>query len=218
MCFLKQTDDVCQCLLRFCSTGDSDSESDSDASSDGKKHAKAQPKRTGNKHDKKPVKLDPNGIPYGNMREVLAADIKRYAKDLDPTTSWEGQPGGERRRFFRRLYSGMIYSLCPPVFVLHYVGPKIRIAVSLLSLSVCLEPRLVHERESWRSLREMGCSDHYQDPHQHTLATERAHRRLQIQAPGGDGGTMEYACPESVVSCIAQNVRTYARHIVGEGV
>lgn len=90
----------------MCNSEDSESDDGSDISSDEGKHAKARKKRSANEHDKKPVKLDPNGIPYGNMREVLAADIKRYAKDLDPTTSWEGQPGGQRRRFFRRLYSG----------------------------------------------------------------------------------------------------------------
>jgi len=68
----------------------SESEEGSDISTDGGKHTKVQKKHFGNKHDKKPVKLDPSKIPYGNMREVLAGDIKRYAKDLDPTTSWEG--------------------------------------------------------------------------------------------------------------------------------
>jgi len=96
--------------MLFCSPDESDSEDGSDPNSDDGKQTKAPRKRSGNTHDKKPVKLDPNGIPYGNMREVLAANIKRYAKDLDPTTSWEGQPGGERRRFFRRLYSSMLYS------------------------------------------------------------------------------------------------------------
>lgn len=96
--------------------------------SDVGKNAKASPRRTGNAQDKKPVKLDPNGIPYGNMREVLAADIKRYAKDLDPTTSWEGQPGGERRRFFRRLYSGTLY--CFTVFCWTHMSKRSSLIVA----------------------------------------------------------------------------------------
>jgi hypothetical protein len=55
---------------------------------------------------KKRVELDAQGQPFGTMKAVLCGDIKKYAKDLDPTTGWEGQPRHERKRLFRRLYSG----------------------------------------------------------------------------------------------------------------
>ena len=38
---------------------------------------------------KKPVTLDINGLSWGNMKECLADDIKKYAKNLDPTANWE---------------------------------------------------------------------------------------------------------------------------------
>lgn len=56
---------------------------------------------------KKPVTLDHNGIPYGKMKSSLANDVKLYAKDLDPTTSWERQPTWEKQCLFERLYAGM---------------------------------------------------------------------------------------------------------------
>ena len=55
---------------------------------------------------KKRVELDAQGQPFGPMKSVLCGDIKKYAKDLDPTTGWEGQPRHERKRLFRRLYTG----------------------------------------------------------------------------------------------------------------
>ena len=55
---------------------------------------------------KKRVELDAQGQPFGAMKSVLCSDIKKYAKDLDPTTGWEGQPRHERKRLFRRLYTG----------------------------------------------------------------------------------------------------------------
>lgn len=123
-------------VVHFCSPDDSGSDGGSDVSSFDGRHTKAAPKRTTNKDDKKPVKLDPNGIPYGNMREVLAADIKRYAKDLDPTTSWEGQPGGERRRFFRRLYSGM---KCPCWKFFSALHTSLRIPIIVISVVLWLQ-------------------------------------------------------------------------------
>jgi len=54
---------------------------------------------------KKRVELDAQGQPFGSMKSVLCSDIKKYAKDLDPTTGWEGQPRHERKRLFRRLYT-----------------------------------------------------------------------------------------------------------------
>lgn len=55
---------------------------------------------------KKHVELDAQGQPFGSMKAVLCNDIKKYAKDLDPTTGWEGQPRHERKRLFKRLYTG----------------------------------------------------------------------------------------------------------------
>ena len=65
---------------------------------------------------KKRVELDASGQPFGSMKAVLCADIKKYAKDLDPTTGWEGQPRHERKRLFKRLYTGM---LCTPTLGMH---------------------------------------------------------------------------------------------------
>ena len=58
---------------------------------------------------KKRVELDAQGQPFGAMKAVLSADIKKYAKDLDPTTGWEGQPRHERKRLFKRLYTGKFW-------------------------------------------------------------------------------------------------------------
>jgi hypothetical protein len=55
---------------------------------------------------KKRVELDAQGQPFGAMKAVLSADIKKYAKALDPTTGWEGQPRHLRKRLFKRLYTG----------------------------------------------------------------------------------------------------------------
>jgi hypothetical protein len=55
---------------------------------------------------KKPVTLDINGIPWGNMKECLADDIKKYAKNLDPTANWESQPGPLKTSLFKRMYKG----------------------------------------------------------------------------------------------------------------
>ena len=35
---------------------------------------------------KKHVELDAQGQPFGPIKKVLCIDIKKYAKDLDPTT------------------------------------------------------------------------------------------------------------------------------------
>lgn len=55
---------------------------------------------------KKRVELDAHGQHFGSMKAVFSSDIKKYAKDLDPTTGWEGQPWHERKQLFRRLYTG----------------------------------------------------------------------------------------------------------------
>ena len=54
---------------------------------------------------KKRVELDAQGQPFGSMKAVFCSDIKKYAKDLDPTTGWEGQPRHERKRLFKRMYT-----------------------------------------------------------------------------------------------------------------
>ena len=59
---------------------------------------------------KKRVKLDAQGQPFGAMKAVLCADIKKYAKGLDPTTGWEGQPWHERKRLFKHLYTGKVWT------------------------------------------------------------------------------------------------------------
>lgn len=56
---------------------------------------------------KKPVSVDEHGYPYGRMKSCLEDDVKLYAKELDPTGSWESVPRGEKERFFKRLYAGM---------------------------------------------------------------------------------------------------------------
>ena len=54
---------------------------------------------------KKHVELDAQEQSFGSMKAVLCSDIKKYAKDPDPTTGWEGQPRHERKWLFRRLYT-----------------------------------------------------------------------------------------------------------------
>lgn len=56
---------------------------------------------------KKPVTLDLNGLSWGSMKVCLGDDIKKYAKNLDPTYNWESQPSPQRDQLFRRLYKGM---------------------------------------------------------------------------------------------------------------
>lgn len=67
--------------------------------------------RLSEEDDKRAVKLDVLGYPNGRMMPVLADDVKRYAKLLDPTTSWEGQPSAEKKLFFKRLYRGSSMSI-----------------------------------------------------------------------------------------------------------
>ena len=57
---------------------------------------------------KKHMELDAQNQPFGPMKVVLYNDIKKYAKDLDPTTGWEGQPRHEEKRLFKRLYIGKV--------------------------------------------------------------------------------------------------------------
>lgn len=47
----------------------------------------------------KPVSVDANGYPYEIMKSCLEDDMKLFAKDLDPTASWEAQPPNKRERF-----------------------------------------------------------------------------------------------------------------------
>ena len=57
------------------------------------------------------------------MKAVLCSDIKKYAKDPDPMTGWEGQPWHERKRLFSRLYTGkhcnfFLRCMCCKTFVM----------------------------------------------------------------------------------------------------
>jgi hypothetical protein len=63
---------------------------------------------------KKHVELDAQGQPFGSMKAILWSDIKKYAKDLDPTTGWEDQPQHERKRLFKRLYTGKVCNFFLP--------------------------------------------------------------------------------------------------------
>lgn len=58
---------------------------------------------------KKPVTLDVNSLPWGNMKDYLANNIKKYAKSLDPTANWESQPNALRSKLFKQLYKGMLF-------------------------------------------------------------------------------------------------------------
>lgn len=64
-------------------------------------------REVGDESIKKPVSVDAHGYPYGIMKTCLEDDVKLFAKDLDPTVSWESQPPNEKARFFKRLYAGM---------------------------------------------------------------------------------------------------------------
>jgi len=67
-----------------------------------------QPRQRRGRGMKKPVTLDLSGLPWGSMKECLGDDIKKYAKNLDPTCNWETQPSPHREQLFWRLYKGMI--------------------------------------------------------------------------------------------------------------
>ena len=105
----------CGCCSRGYATN-SGTESDGDQeNSDGIETSHPLPTRKGGGSTalKKRVELDVQGQPFGAMKAVLCADIKKYAKDLDPTTGWEGQPRHERKRLFKRLYTGKV---CTSIF------------------------------------------------------------------------------------------------------
>ena len=102
------------CGLGSCSRGyatHSGTEEDTDhENSDGIETSQPLPTRKtgGSTAMKKRVELDAQGQPFGAMKAVLCGDIKKYAKDLDPTVGWEGQPRHERKRLFKRLYTGKV--------------------------------------------------------------------------------------------------------------
>ncbi len=87
------------------STGSDEPESEADTEDLIHQLKPSQPRNEGQSM-KKPVELDKNGEPFGAMKVPFANDIKKYARDLDPRMGWEGQPIQDRRRLFRRLYSG----------------------------------------------------------------------------------------------------------------
>ena len=47
---------------------------------------------------KKYVELNGQGQPFRPMKEVLCINIKKYAKDFDPTTGWKWQPRSDWKR------------------------------------------------------------------------------------------------------------------------
>lgn len=60
---------------------------------------------------KKPITVDGIGTPHGNLLKNLRDDVKLFAADLDITTSWDQQQSSDRRRFFERLYTGLVSTL-----------------------------------------------------------------------------------------------------------
>ena len=88
-------------------TTHSDTEVSEGGNSDAVETSQRKPSRkgAGSTGMKKRVELDGQRQPFGSMKAVLSSDIKKYAKDLDPTTGWEGQSRHERKRLFRRLYT-----------------------------------------------------------------------------------------------------------------
>ena len=81
---------------------------------------------------KKPVRLDRQGEPYGPMKVQFGRDIQKYAKDLDITVGWEAQTQENRRRLFKRLYTGEPLKLC-----------EFKLRMSILSLLLSLRRRLI---------------------------------------------------------------------------
>lgn len=58
------------------------------------------PQQARGRRMKKPVTLNLNGLLWGSMKECFADDIKKYTKNLDPTSSWEAQPSPQREKLF----------------------------------------------------------------------------------------------------------------------
>lgn len=120
--FLHKT---CKCEL--CSRGygeSSDDESEENRGEDTRAmHSAGNPKPAGSSGWKKPIEVDVEGQPWGPMKDSLQKDIQKYAKELDPSSGWEGQPQKLRRNLYKRLYAGEYcpYSrhsnLCFPHFV-----------------------------------------------------------------------------------------------------
>lgn len=103
--FLHKT---CKCEL--CSRGygeSSDDESEENRGEDTRAmHSAGNPKPAGSSGWKKPIEVDVEGQPWGPMKDSLQKDIQKYAKDLDPSSGWEGQPQKLRRNLYKRLYAG----------------------------------------------------------------------------------------------------------------
>lgn len=98
---------VCGCFSRGYATH-SGTEDDSDAIETSQRPPTR--KGVGSNAMKKCVEQDAQGQPFGAMKVVLCADIKKYAKGQDPTTGWEGQPRHERKRLFKRLYTDKVWT------------------------------------------------------------------------------------------------------------
>jgi hypothetical protein len=94
--------------FKLCSRGYNTHDEEDEVGDDDSPFARhLQSQKKGDEGIRKPVSVDGKGYPYGIMKTCLEDDVKLFAKDLDPTTSWEGQSAQDRRRFFKRLYSGM---------------------------------------------------------------------------------------------------------------
>lgn len=103
---------VCGCFSRGYATHSGTKDDSDHENSDAIETSQRPPtrKRGGSNAMKKRVELDAQGQPFGAMKAVLCTDIKKYAKGLDPTTGWEGQPRHERKRLFKRLYTGEVWT------------------------------------------------------------------------------------------------------------
>lgn len=67
----------------FIRSGEDDTDGDEENSDDSGTHSVPVEREPRERIMKKPVTLDVNGVPWGNMKECLADDVKKYAKSLD---------------------------------------------------------------------------------------------------------------------------------------
>lgn len=90
----------------FIRSGEDDTDGDEENSDDSGTHSVPVEREPRERIMKKPVTLDVNGVPWGNMKECLADDVKKYAKSLDATANWESQTSAARSQLFKRMYKG----------------------------------------------------------------------------------------------------------------
>ena len=122
----------CGCCSRGYATHSGTEEDSDQGNSDEIETSQPLPTRKGGGSTamKKRVELDAQGQPFGAMKPVLCAYIKKFAKDLDPTTGWEGQPRHLRKRLFKRLYTGKV---CSPHFL--ECTPRANLPCSFMNLN-----------------------------------------------------------------------------------